>query len=743
MTVAEVLAVLERTTGYRPRRSGADWLTRCPAHADREPSLSVGEGADGRVLVHCFAECGVEAVLAACGLGASDLFSDNGRATDAGRRTAQPARDRAPAREPARLPGEPELEEWRAALLGSDPALSRLQALRGWTREAVERLELGLCDERVIIPIRDATGALVNVLRYAPNPQRRAGSKLLSQRGRPRELFPVPERVADGSGYLWLLEGEPDAVAAASLGLPAVAIPGVRGWRDAWAVRFRGRRVAVCFDSDRAGREAAQRIARAIAREATEVRLVDLDPTGEDGRDLTDWALPATTDELRAQARRLLEQTAEASPVVTPADAAGPPAEPADVVELAGVLERVERSLRRFVVLTDAQADALALWVAHTWAVDASDTTPYLSVTSAEKRSGKTRLLEVLGLLVRDPLPAANATPAALYRALAERPATLLLDEVDAIFGPKAREHEDLRALLNAGYRRGTPVLRCVGEGARMKVERFEVYGAKALAGIGGLPDTLADRALAIRLRRRTAVENVERLRVTRPPAELASIREALETWSQVDADEIAKVEPALPDELHDRAQDACEPLLAIADAAGNGWPQRAQRALVELWTGERDEPADSIGVLVLAACRAAFGTEETLSTETLRERLNADPEAAWHDWGGLTARRLATLLRPYGVRSRTVRVEGGATPKGYRRQSFEDAWSRYLPPSADANPPQAPQPLEQAENRDSESATTDASEGVVADGGRGANPHGQAVVADVADTSPIKRREA
>jgi hypothetical protein len=317
MRVAEVLAVLERTTGHRPRRSGANWLVRCPAHEDREPSLNVGEGVDDRVLLNCFAGCAVEAVLAACGLDASDLFADNGRAPDGGRRTARPGtRNRATDREPARLPGEPELEAWRAALVGSDQALSRLQTLRGWTREAVEGLELGLCDGRVVIPVRDATGALVNVLHYAPNPQRRAGSKLLSQRGRPRELFPVPERVADRGAYLWLLEGEPDAVTATSLGLPAVSIPGVKGWRDAWSVRFRGRRVAVCFDSDRAGREAAQRIARAVAREAAEVRLVDLDPTGEEGRDLTDWALPATTDELRAEARRLLEEIAEASPIV-------------------------------------------------------------------------------------------------------------------------------------------------------------------------------------------------------------------------------------------------------------------------------------------------------------------------------------------------------------------------------------------------------------------------------------------
>ena len=101
------------------------------------------------------------------------------------------------------------------------------------------------------------------------------------------------------------------------------------------------------------------------------------------------------------------------------------------------VLTTVEDFIKRYVVLTDAQAIAATLFVAHTWAIDAAETSPYLAVTSPEKRSGKTRLLEVLELLVRSPIRAANVSDAALFRLLAEKPRTLLFDEVDAIFNAK------------------------------------------------------------------------------------------------------------------------------------------------------------------------------------------------------------------------------------------------------------------------------------------------------------------
>jgi Protein of unknown function (DUF3631) len=233
--------------------------------------------------------------------------------------------------------------------------------------------------------------------------------------------------------------------------------------------------------------------------------------------------------------------------------------------------------LRRFVVMSDAQGDALALWTAHTHALDAADATPYLAITSPEKRSGKTRLLEVLELLTREPLPTANISDAALFRVVAAKRPTLLFDEVDVVF--KVREREELRGLLNAGYRRGAVAHRMGGANNRT-LETFPVFCPKALAGIGNcLPDTLIDRSIPIRLQRRTRQERVERFRRRLIAPEGESFRDGLADWLEPQLDYLAELHPDLPDELDDRAQDCWEPLLALAELAGGGLAEASARS--------------------------------------------------------------------------------------------------------------------------------------------------------------------
>ena len=166
--------------------------------------------------------------------------------------------------------------------------------------------------------------------------------------------------------------------------------------------------------------------------------------------------------------------------------------------DLAGMLDTC-RGLRRAVrrVPSDAEHVAVTLWIAHTYAAPAAYCTPRLAIQSAEKQSGKTRLLEVLDLLVANPKQVAHISEAALFRSIDRGPVTILFDETDAIFGPKAsNDHEDLRALLNMGYRRGATVPRCVGP--RNEVHDFTTFAPVALAGIGALPDTIEDRSIIV-----------------------------------------------------------------------------------------------------------------------------------------------------------------------------------------------------------------------------------------------------
>jgi tetratricopeptide (TPR) repeat protein len=134
-----------------------------------------------------------------------------------------------------------------------------------------------------------------------------------------------------------------------------------------------------------------------------------------------------------------------------------------ELTPLGGWLHQAERFVRRFVVLSDDQGCATALWTAHTHAIEAAVVTAYLLVTSPEKRSGKTRLLEVLNLLAANTWLTGGTTKAALVRKVDRDAPTLLLDESDAAFNGDKEYSEALRGVLNNGFSRGKPFTTCIG----------------------------------------------------------------------------------------------------------------------------------------------------------------------------------------------------------------------------------------------------------------------------------------
>ena len=181
--------------------------------------------------------------------------------------------------------------------------------------------------------------------------------------------------------------------------------------------------------------------------------------------------------------------------------------------DVAATLDAVAELVRRYVVLTRAQLVAVVLWTFHSHAFDAADATPYLSITSAEKESGKTRLLEVLELLVARAWFTGRVTAAVLARKVDKETPTLLLDESDAAFGGEREYAEVLRGILNSGHRRGGRSSLCVGQGAAISYVDLSTFCPKAIAGIGELPDTVGSRSIPIRVKRKAPDESVERFR--------------------------------------------------------------------------------------------------------------------------------------------------------------------------------------------------------------------------------------
>jgi hypothetical protein len=364
-------------------------------------------------------------------------------------------------------------------------------------------------------------------------------------------------------------------------------------------------------------------------------------------------------------------------------------------IELADVLDSICEFIKRHVVFSSpAQATAIALWIVHTWIVDAFDYTPYLYIRSPEKRCGKTKLLDCLELLVAKAWRAVSPSEAVLYRKIELDQPTLLLDEVDTVFsGNKDERKEPLRALLNAGFERKAKVPRCVGQGSNYQVQEFAVFCAKAFAGIGRLPDTISDRCMPIRLIRRSRDEEIERFRKRDAEAATVSIRENLVSWAQQNgqSEKLRAARPDIPIELDDRQADIFEPLLAIADMAGGDWPERSRNALVTLCATENEDD-DSLGVKLLSAIREAFDAAavDRIPTRELLERLTSqESDAPWAGWwendlrNGNTrgpAAKLARLLKPFGIQARVIRLRDGTTPRGYMREDFEQAWKRYCP---------------------------------------------------------------
>jgi len=361
--------------------------------------------------------------------------------------------------------------------------------------------------------------------------------------------------------FVVLTEGEKDADAGASIELPTATSGGVGSWREDHAECLRGKAVVIDAHADDPGRVEAQKRAASLYGKAASMKVCEIPGC----KDLAEAIEKGMT---REALLTRFEQTPEWRP------ASG-----------AEILDVVLAFVTRFVSMTAHQARVVALWVAHTYAFDAADTTPYLSVNSPEKQSGKTRLLEVAEKIVMNPWLTGRTTAAALVRKINGQHPTLLLDESDTAFQQEKEYVAALRGILDTGYRKSGKASLCVGQGAAIEVRDFQTFSPKAIAGIGQLPDTVRDRSIPIKLKRarRGAVARFREREANREGLEIAA---RLATWCAANLETLRQARPETLTQLSDRQSDCCEPLLAIADLAGGEWPEIARKALVELCTG-------------------------------------------------------------------------------------------------------------------------------------------------------------
>lgn len=327
--VERILSAL-RDHGYEPKRAGAGWCCRCPAHDDRKPSLSIDAGDDGRALVNCHAGCNVDAVCGSIGLRPADLFTNdpsrrNGHAPKTRRRGDGDGITRKPAH-------------------GGDSVTVASDATGGRTfptaRDAVAELERRHGPKSAHWVYTDAKGEPVGlVVRWntptgkdvRPVSRKADGSGwIIGGMPTPRPLYGLPDLLATKRGErVYVTEGEKAADAARAVGLMATTSPhGSKSAGKADWSPLAGQEVVILPDHDDAGERYADDVARlataAGAKSVRVVRLVELwawMPEGGDMADLLEHR-GGDVDPLRDEVEALTDKTTATTPKPVPIDGA-------------------------------------------------------------------------------------------------------------------------------------------------------------------------------------------------------------------------------------------------------------------------------------------------------------------------------------------------------------------------------------------------------------------------------------
>jgi hypothetical protein len=370
-------------------------------------------------------------------------------------------------------------------------------------------------------------------------------------------------------------------------------------------------------------------------------------------------------------------------------------------LEWAGVLNQAQQGILDHVALSsDDDAVIGACWVAATHISDALSYAPRLAIKAPAKGCGKTTLLSVVERLVRNPDMSVLHTQATLFRSYPHRgqddiePPTMLIDEAANVFGVGKRERsqsqEDLETLVNAGFKRGVSVPRCVGRD--QKITKFHIFGFIALAGVGEyLPDMTHSRSVGVWLNR-TAGKNLRPNRDHYMDINLLPIRTNFEELrdSAREAVLLKKTDPNYlcpqPAEITDmRRHEVWESLFEVADLAGEIWGRRIRQAAI------RHEQTHNLPEAQPLHMRVLFEAYEVVKNQpddddpwiSAEDLVNGLREINAEDYEvgevKMTKNRLAPLMRNVGIPNKKRRHRNRSGIACYEKAAIETQALNYL----------------------------------------------------------------
>lgn len=360
------------------------------------------------------------------------------------------------------------------------------------------------------------------------------------------------------------------------------------------------------------------------------------------------------------------------------------------ITSVAQALDAISAFLLRYIRFPeDWHVSVVALWAAYSWVWRAFYCTPYLMSRGPEQNCGKTQVLRCLLALCDNVLGDAivvSISEAALYRSIHADHPVLLIDEVDKFFANGAQD--PMVGVLNSGYQHGAIAIRCIGQSN--KPEKFGTFCPKAFAGIGNMVDeTTASRAIHIHMARQDPGDRAATFRPREIPGEVAHIRLFLAIWAKEAFEVLHRARPHVPEEITDGRQiDIVEPLLAVADMAGEDWAYKAREAVVYAFSQPVE---DSEGTQLLRSIRAIFETitaSKITSYDLIGKLIAEESDVPWATkwerdyssgrWHG-AAGWIARTLKRYGIEPKNIRNDADEVHKGYVAGDFGKAFKKYL----------------------------------------------------------------
>jgi hypothetical protein len=334
------------------------------------------------------------------------------------------------------------------------------------------------------------------------------------------------------------------------------------------------------------------------------------------------------------------------------------------------VLDALVEVIRRYLALPDGAAEALALWIVHTYMFEHWAHTPRLLITSPGPGMGKTVLMTLLRHLCTRGDYFSSATEAAILRYMDEHdaePHTLLFDEADTFFLGKSQ----LKNVINASFERGRALLSVPTANGGWKTEVLSARAPIGIAGIGSnwIWPALRDRSVEIKMRKKLPTEHVEKFGVENEQA-LKAMGQLIANWVKQNADALRTAQVEMPPGVGNRDADKWRPLITIGTIAGGRWLKLAKETC-QKFVGS--QPAKSSGGALVSACASVFSTgpHDQMFTDDLIKGLNAMPDQPWTKGSPLDVISLARLLRPYDITPSRLSIDG-VQRRGYRRTQFE-----------------------------------------------------------------------